>query len=113
MLQRKKSPVMKRHGATHAGSSYQKSTNFKAPHDLTNLLKADDFSTRGLTPTEVELEHLRAIVTQIKLDRTANESLVKDNALLKEKLGRAEEFAEFLEQVSFEKIVLIIFVYAM
>ena len=53
--------------------------------------RSGDYEARGLSNNEVELEHLRTIVTEIKRERDVAESLRKDNAMLREQLRRSEE----------------------
>lgn len=53
--------------------------------------RAEEYEARGLTSNEVELEHLRAIVAEIKRERSVTMSIQKDNEMLREQLRRAEE----------------------
>ena len=87
-MQGQKSPKMKR-----AGTAATIASNV-SPKRLRAKPQADDFESRGLTPVEVELEHLRTTVQEIKRERAVTESLQKDNAMLREQLRRSEEVRE-------------------
>ena len=63
---------------------------------------ADDIARReGLTDANVELQHLRTIVQEMRRERDVTESIQKDNAMLREQLRRAEEVrVEQLEHIN-------------
>ena len=60
------------------------------------------YESRGLTEEAVELEHLRTVVQEMKRERELVESLQRDNAMLREQLGRQETRIDGLEQVRHE-----------
>ena len=61
------------------------------------------YESRGLTEEAVELEHLRTLVQEMQREREVTESLQRDNAMLREQLGRADERIDGLEKVRHEQ----------
>ena len=51
---------------------------------VTNIKHSSEFEAQGLTSHDVELDHLRTIVSEIKRERTVTESLQQDNAMLRQ-----------------------------
>ena len=84
-----RSPRKMKRSMTQSSASPTKRT-LKTQGTL-QVQRSTEFEARGLSSNEVELEHLRTIVQEIKRERAVTESLQRDNELLKENLRRSED----------------------
>ena len=79
-MQGKRSPQVKRpQTATNKSAMNKTGPVGNGKREVEQLLRADDYQARGLTSAEVELEHLRTIVTELKRERSVFEALQADN----------------------------------